>query len=357
MRVTRRERHTAGVLQRRGRALAAATLAGLLAGCATGGGDGEPRGQEPSRRSPEPSASATESAAAPVPRLPPPLSRQDVEGETIRARPFADFAVASGDGVWVTGVDPGAVRYDARSGRVTASAPVAGAVEQAVEQSAGSVWVPTNAPQLLRIDAETGRELARTRLPGTPLAEAGVGAVHETAYVLVGMPDPVIVVVERGRVTDRIEAPVDAVAVRAGYGALWVPTGSDTVERYDLRTGEWASIPSGSSPRFLDVGYGAVWVMNQGDGTVTWIDGRSGDSEVLAANDGYILGGDLTCGAGAVWLRTDDSVLRIDPRTREVTHRVRVPAGSGSAAATREALVITNHDHLAVHRVPLPLPG
>jgi hypothetical protein len=49
-------------------------------------------------------------------------------------------------------------------------------------------------------------------------------------------------------------------------------------------------------------------------------------------------------------------VARIDPRTRAVTHLIDLPPGSASAAATDDLLVITNHDHVAVHLVPLPLP-
>ena len=45
------------------------------------------------------------------------------------------------------------------------------------------------------------------------------------------------------------------------------------MERLDLESGEWTSIPVGPRPRFMDVGFGAVWVMNQGDGSVTRVDG------------------------------------------------------------------------------------
>ena len=96
--------------------------------------------------------------------------------------------------------------------------------------------------------------------------------------------------------------------------------------------------------------------MNQGDGSVTRVDGTSGESETFAVTGSAIGGGDLTTGAGAVWLRTDSAVARIDPAERRVTHWLDLPPGSGSVAATDAAVWITNHDHLAVHQVPLPLP-
>lgn len=328
-------------------------LALLVPSCSSD--EGEPDA-EPST---SPTAAASTSASGtdePTVDLPEPVGLRQVSGRTIEAEPFADFAVAAGDGIWVTGVAPGAVRYDAARSAVTARTELRGAgVEQALEATAGSVWMPTTDSELLRVDDGTGEVLARTRLPGRPLTEGGVGAVGGTAYVLVDLGRPTVLVVTDDGVTDRIRAPRTAVAVRAGYGALWLPTGLDTVERYDLGTREWTTIDSGPSPRFLDVGFGAVWVMNQSDGSVTRIDARTSEAEVIPAYQYPIRGGDLTTGAGAVWLRTDDSVIRLTPRG-EVTDVVELPPGSGSVAATDDTLWITNHDHLAVHRVPLPLP-
>ncbi len=332
----------------------------LTAGC-TGDDPGvAPAGASPqggaSDESPTEESTPSDTSSAPEVELPEPLGLKAVGSRTIRAEPFPDFAVAAGDAVWVTGVTPGAVRYDDQSGEITARVPLSGGVEQAFEVSAGSIWLPTTDPALLRLDAETGAVQERVRLPADPLPEGVMGVVGETAYVIVGRArQPTILVVARGRVTDRIPAPKFAVAVRAGYGALWVPTGAGTVERHDLASGEWTSIASGPDPRFLDVGFGAVWVMNQSDGSVTRIDARTLEPELLPASLYPIQGGDITTGGGGVWLHTADSVLRIDPRTREVTHVIEPPAGSGDAVATPRALWITNHDHLAVHAVPLPL--
>lgn len=349
----------------RARALATvALLAAVLAGCSDSSDSDTSDTRDGSGGEQETPAAATDSPSPPEPTylprgdLPAPLDLRVVDGRTIRALPFADFAVAAGDGVWVSGVAPGAVRYDAASGRVTARTRVAGEVLQALEESAGEVLVPTAGPsRLLRLDAVTGEVRAQVRLPASPLAEGVIGAAGDTAYVLLDPLEPTIVVVEGDEVSGTLAAPEDATAVRAAFGALWVPTGSNTVERYDLGSEEWTTIPTGPDPRFLDAGAGAVWVMNQGDGSVTRIDGRSAETETIPVTGGRIGGGDLTVGAGAVWLRTDSAVARIDPRTREVTHWLELPPGSGSVAATEVALWITNHDHNAVHAVPLPLPG
>ncbi|WP_439937215.1 hypothetical protein ACS3YM_14915 [Nocardia sp. N13] len=341
---------------------AAAVIAGLAIAVTACSDPAEPDSPSPSS-SPSSSSSASSPSETPSPTylsagdLPKPLTLKAVRGRTLPAEPFADFAVAAGDGVWVSGVAPGAVRYDAQ-GRITAKVKVRGAVVQALADDGPDVLVPSLTPSLLlRLDAATGEERARVKLPASPVAEAVVGAAYGRAYVLVEPSEPRIAVVEGSKVVEEIPGPDGAVAVRAGYGSLWVPTSNHTVERLDLRTQKWTSIPVGPSPRFLDVGFGAVWVMDQGDGSVTRIDARSGKAEQIAVTGLRIGGGDLTVGAGGVWLRTDNSVARIDPRTRAVTHLIELPPGSASAAAVDGMLLITNHDHDAVHVVPLPLQG
>ena len=331
-------------------------LTAVLAGCA----QDEPTPEAPTT---SPSSSGSASATDPAPEylpagdLPDALTLDQVGGRTITAKPFADFAVGSGSGVWVSGVGPGIVRYDGASGAITARTPIAGDVTQALAATRTEVLVPSlNPSALFRLDATTGTVRARVKLPASPVVESVVGATGDTAYVLVEPSKPRIAVVAGDRVVEELEAPEGAVGVRAGYGSLWVPTSDSTLERYSLEDGTWSSTATGPGPRFFDLGFGAAWVMNQGDGSVTRVDAASGEAETIPVTGVRIGGGDLTVGAGAVWLRTDTSVLRIDPRTRRVTHLIELPPGSGSAAAVPGSLWITNHDHFAVHRVPLPLP-
>lgn len=338
-------------------------LVGGLLGCAEDEPPEEPGSStETPTETPTSTPSEPDEEASPEPTflgegdLPAALSLKEVGARTLPARPFADFAVTAGDGVWLSGVAPGAVRY-AASGAITARTRIPGEVVQALAATPESVWVPSLNPNILfRLDATTGAVLDRARLPASPVAEAVVGVAGDRAYVLVEPSEPRIAVVEGDEVVEEIAAPEGAVAVRAGVGSLWVPTSEDTVERYDLGSGSWTSVPVGPAPRFLDVGFGAVWVMNQGDGSVSRIDPRSEEVEQIAMAGVPIQGGDLTVGAGAVWLRTDYLVIRIDPRTRRATHVIEPPPGSASAAAADDFLLISNHDHNAVHVVGLPLP-
>ena len=332
---------------RRGAATVIASLAIAVTACS----DPADPERAPNPSSPPSSSSTPTSSSSPSETpsptyleagdLPEALSVKAVRGRTVAAKPFADFAVAAGDGVWVSGVGPGAVRYDAE-GRVTARAKVPGAVVQALAADGSDVLVPSLTPSvLLRLDADTGAELARVKLPASPVAEAVVGADDGRTYVLVEPSEPRIAVVEGGQVVEEIPGPDGAVAVRAGYGSLWVPTSLDTVERLDLRTQKWTSIPVGPSPRFLDVGFGAVWVIEPGRRLGQPDRRAQRKTEQIAVTGLRIGGGDLTVGGGGVWLRTDNAVARIDPRTRTVTHVIDLPPGSGSAAAIDRMLLIT----------------
>lgn len=287
-----------------------------------------------------------------------PLPLDTVGAQTIEAEPFADFAVAVGDIVWVSGVDDGLVGYDAGSGEVRASATV-GDVLAALDTRDGMVYLAESREgrsALVEVDGTDGEVTARVRLPEPVAGESSVAAGPRAAYAL--MVDGRIAVVDRRTSAVRtFRAPEEAGAVRYGFGSLWVPTASGHVVRVDPRTGErQARIAVGPSPRFLTVGHGSVWVMNQGDGSVSRIDPRRDRTAVtVKASAAGIQGGDIASGEHGVWLRGGYAgATLIDPATNEVTARVGTALGSGSIAEAADNLWITAHDQLAVYRVPWP---
>ena len=79
-----------------------------------------------------------------------------------------------------------------------------------------------------------------------------------------------------------------------------------------------ASIPVGPSPRFLAAGAGAVWTLNQGDGTVSRVDPVSNRLAATIRTDVPGPGGDIAVGAGRVWVRATRTLLSvIDPSVIE----------------------------------------
>ena len=178
-------------------------------------GDDDP---DRSGGSPSPSASASGSEpASTLPSddsgLPAEVSVEDAEGETITAEPFADFMVAAGSSVWVSGVDPGVVAYDAASGEITKRIALKSAVVQAMATDSQAVYAAGVGPDvLLSIDATTGEELARAPLDAAPLEESAVAAHDGTAWVLIDPDAPRFAVVEGGVVTGTLAAPDGALA-------------------------------------------------------------------------------------------------------------------------------------------------
>ena len=74
--------------------------------------------------------------------------------------------------------------------------------------------------------------------------------------------------------------------------------------------------------RFLAVGEGAVWVLNQGNGSVSRIDPKT--NKVVATIEAGVpgTGGDIAAGEGSVWVTSFDFPLsRIDPATNRVVQQ------------------------------------
>jgi hypothetical protein len=107
--------------------------------------------------------------------------------------------------------------------------------------------------------------------------------------ILVAAADIAIVVLER-------RGPASATAT-ANAGEA--PTGAVAV--IDPRSGRLVDqVDVGRQPTMIREGYGAAWVLNKGDGTVTRIDARS--RKVVRTLRPDAVADALTLGAGGVWL-------------------------------------------------------
>ena len=285
--------------------------------------------------------------------------------DTITVQPFGDFAMSSGDLVWVSGVAPGIVAYDDTMTPVSEIA--AGAVWAALEFGHGFIWASeapdnTNATTLLRIDPATGA-VSRFALPSPGIPQESSIAVTDDAvwgiipaevdggpWTLVGV-DPM-----SGGALRALEAGTDAVAaVRGGFGSLWVTRPTGMLARIDPVSGDLlAEIELPLSSTFLAIGPDAVWVMNQ-LGDVSRVNPET--NEVVAtirANPNGIIGGDIVATADAVWVQATSRLgVEIDPSTNAVVQRVGPSEGSGSVAITADGAVwITAHDALKLYRIP-----
>jgi YVTN family beta-propeller protein len=143
------------------------------------------------------------------------------------------------------------------------------------------------------------------------------------------------------------------VAVAVGKDAVWVANADDgTISRIDANTRKVTStIGIGADVSDVAVGFGSVWVANGNDGTLARIDPQSNAVERTLSFGGA---SDLVpqpvfsvaVGAGAVWITRGNRVLRIDPRTNELTKSVPVEPPLGLTVGAGSVWVTTRIDHV-----------
>jgi streptogramin lyase len=79
----------------------------------------------------------------------------------------------------------------------------------------------------------------------------------------------------------------------------------------------------GTDPVAVAVGYGAAWVANAGNGSITRVPLTGSKIETIGLNDQPSA---IATGAGYVWVvsRRSGKVIRIDPKTKQVDKSVRL---------------------------------
>jgi hypothetical protein len=96
----------------------------------------------------------------------------------------------------------------------------------------------------------------------------------------------------------------------------------------------------GTDPVAVAIGFGAAWVVNAGNGSVTRVPLVRSNVETIGLDDQPSA---IATGAGYVWVlsRRSRKVIRIDPKTKQVTKTVRLdrPPLAVSVRATRRVAV------------------
>jgi virginiamycin B lyase len=299
-----------------------------------------------------PAASTSTIGGGPVPIQSTGATRIDVSGQP-------DWIALAGGSAWVAVVG-GIRKIDAATGKVDGLVPIDDVVCLALDVGFDSLWAGgCDHHQLIRIVPSSG-------LLFTPPIDLPIPAIVQESSIAAGEGGIWVVstdhrLVRVDSVTNRADPeptplPEGAAAARAGLGSVWVTVPrSDTLLRIppaDPRTSQ--AIKVGDGPRFLAIGEDAVWVMDQGSGTVTRVDRTGEVVATIPVSDVPIEGGDIAVGGGAVWVRIEqDLVVRIDPATNAVTARYGPPSGSGGVVADDDALWVTAHDVSSVWRMPL----
>ena len=318
----------------------------------------------PSPTSGAPSVGATNGAASPSTRATPagsgPPGTIEAAGAThIDVSGEPDWVALAGGSAWVAVVG-GVRKVDAATGKVDGLVPIDDVVCLAMDVGFDSVWAGgCQKPMLARIEPKSG-------LLFTPPIALPIRGIQAESSIAAGEGGVWLVSVDHELVrvdpiTNRADPdtwplPDGAAAARAGLGSIWVTISTtDTLLRIspaDPKTSQ--AIKVGDRPRFLAIGEGAIWVMNQGAGSVSRVDTTGTVVATIPVSDVSIQGGDIAVGGGSVWVRIEqDLVVRIDPATNTVTDRYGPPSGSGSVAADADAVWVTAHDTASLWRLPL----
>ena len=192
----------------------------------------------------------------------------------------ADWVAIARDAVWVGGSGPDlVVRIDPRTNSITDRVALPGEPCAGMVLGFGALWAPLcgDHPGLARIDLST-RKLDRvTPLPAV-MAEAGIAAAGDSLWLPVddrggfARLDPAT-----GRVRSVLALPPGSFNPLGQGDRLWVTsTKADRLTAVDARNAVVIGhARTGPQPRFLAAGAGAVWTLNQGDGSVTRIEAAS----------------------------------------------------------------------------------
>lgn len=305
----------------------------------------------------------------PEPELPEVTSVRQAGGQAIRAPSSADWILVDFGRAWVSGVGKGIGFYHAQTGRLQGSVAVPQSPCAGMDSGFGAVWTATCGKRgVARIDPQTGEVTKWVAVDVPAEGESSVGAGEGGIWAIADGDDCSGCMLVRidprtVKIADTYDVPEGGTAVRAGLGGIWITySGEDLVAHVDPETGAVVSeIDVGSSPRFLDLGEGGVWVMNQLGGSVSHVDPASDRVVATIPVDAEVIeGGDVTVGAGFVWLRaSSEMVAQIDPATDRVVARIGSPQASGSAHANEGQLWISTHVEkpegwrAVLYRIPL----
>jgi virginiamycin B lyase len=227
-----------------------------------------------------------------------------------------DWMAVAEDAVWVTTSSLNRVtRLDAATNTagisITVQNPCSGLIA-----GYGSLWIPSCADRtLIRANLETGKIEATIAAP--PADSEGCIAVGAGGVWLATSKKGTL-----SRIDPQTNTVIASIPLPSGSycpvfadNFIWVTSfDRNVLTKVDPASNSAiVQIRVGKRPRFAAAGAGAVWTLNQGDGTISRVntsDGKLGAS-ISAGLKGH--GGEITFGFGSVWpTLTGTPVSRID---------------------------------------------
>jgi len=277
---------------------------------------------------------------------------------TIHVGKTADWVAISDDAVWVGSTGPNAVsQIDPRANKLMATVRLPGDPCAGLAVGFGGLWVPLCAKPnaLVRVDLRT-RAVTKVPAIGPADREGGITTSPDSVWLIVDRQaslariDP-----NSATIRQTIRVPPGSYNPLYSAGQVWVTRADgEEVTVVNAETGELsATVQSGPKPRFLTAGGGAVWTLNQGDGTLTRIDVQTRRATQTTALGTPGHGGDISFGGGMVWTSMDKVPLTmVDGATGILLCQWAGPGGDALGIADG-AIWLTNYKAGTISRIEL----
>jgi DNA-binding beta-propeller fold protein YncE len=277
---------------------------------------------------------------------------------TIRVGKTADWVAISDNAVWVGSSGPNAVsEIDPHTNRLVSTIPLPGNPCAGLAIGQGGLWVPLCAKPdaLARIDLHT-RKVTLLSGIGPAGREGGITTSPDSVWLIIDRK-ATLARIDPGSGRIRQSTPVPSGSYNPLYsaGQIWVTRAEGAeVTVVDALTGNIsARVRSGPNPRFLTSGAGAVWTLNQGDGSLTRIDMKTRRviQTIALGTPGH--GGDIKFGGGMVWTSVSKVPLTVvDGKTGRVLCQWTGPGGDALGIG-HGAIWLTNYDGGTISRIEM----
>jgi virginiamycin B lyase len=269
----------------------------------------------------------------------------------------ADWVAVTADAVWVASSGPFAVnRIDPDRNVRVAIVPLPGSACAGLALGAQSLWVPlcTKKPSLAKVDLKTNKVVAIFPV-GPPAEEGGIAFGADSVWLIIdklgslARIDPAT-----GAVLDTFRVPAGSYNPVFSGGSVWVThaEGADVTD-VNATTGKVnATVATGPKPRFLAAGAGAIWTLNQGDGTLTRIDsGTHAALTIALGTPGR--GGDIGFSDEKIWTTMPKVPLSlIDVKSGRLECQWAGPGGD-SLSLGHGSLWLTDYYKGTIARIPI----
>lgn len=277
---------------------------------------------------------------------------------TVHVGKTADWVAVATGSVWVGSTGPYAVhRIDADTNALVATVTLPGEPCAGLATGFGSLWVPlcADVPGVARIDLASNRLLTIIKVEMV-IAESGITTSPDSVWVVVDKAgalariDP-----QTGAVRQIVRIPSGSYNPRYSNGRIWVTRAEGSeLTVIDAKTGNVrGSVTTGPHPRFLTTGAGAVWTLNQGDGSLTRVDMRTrlGTQTIDLGTPGS--GGDIAFGDGVVLTTVNKVPLSVIDAARVKLQCRWTGAGGDSLGIGHGSIWLTNYHAGTISRLDL----